>query len=160
MDAVHCRIQSRQMGIRLGLRLMNSSSWKSHFSPRVLRQRKCAYFESLCPCRDNDKMTSYRRRSDVSGVRMSPSADEYASLGTSFTNLFGTRGSQNTFETMIGILAEQPHEHKTHEPTRSQQQSTRGVSNAAPHQHRQISLHPRLLRRLCVTLHWYVRRGK
>ena len=51
------------------------------------------------------------------------------------------------------------HEHKTHEPTRSHQ-STRGVSNAAPRQHRQRSLHLRLLRRLCVTLHWYVRRRK
>ena len=49
MNKVHRRIEHRQMGIRLSLRLINAIHWKSRFSPRVLRQRKCAYFESLRP---------------------------------------------------------------------------------------------------------------
>ena len=80
-NAVNCRIESRQMGIRLSLRLLNSGFWKNRFSPRALRQHKCAYFESCRPRRANVNMTSYRWRFGDSGVRMSPSADEYESLG-------------------------------------------------------------------------------
>ena len=123
------------MGTRLSLRLMNSIYWKSRFPPRVLRQRKYAYFESLRPLlvrRANDNMNNYRRL--MSMRRLGP-------------------------RSLTCLMQSKTHEHKTHESTRSQQ-STRGVSNAAPRQHRQRSLHPRLLRSLCVTLHWYVRRGE
>ena len=80
---------------RLSLKFSKPHYWKRCLSPQVLRQRKRAYFESciITPRRASDSMANYRRRSDVSDVRMSPSADEYASLGTSFTDLFGTRGS-------------------------------------------------------------------
>ena len=95
VNIMHRRIEHRPIQrSRLGLKFTNPTYWKLCFPPRVLRQRKCAYFESciITPRRANDNMTNYRRRFGDSGVRMSPSADEYASHGTSFTNLFGTRG--------------------------------------------------------------------
>ena len=50
-------------------------------------------------------MTPYRRRSDVSGVRMSPSTDEYAPLGTSFINLFGTEQNSSAQDARTNPVA-------------------------------------------------------
>ena len=99
MNTVHRRIKSRQMGSRLSLKFMHPGYWKGHFSPQALLQRKLQAklkFEALCQRRDKDSMTSYRRRFDVSGVLMSPLVDEYASLGTPFTNLFGVRDAPSS----------------------------------------------------------------
>ena len=91
LNIMHRRVENRPIQhSRLSLKFSNPHHWKRCFSPQVLRQRKDAYFASLRPAPANDGMTNYRRRFDVSGVRMSPSTDEYASLGTSFINLFGT----------------------------------------------------------------------
>ena len=108
VNTMHRRIERRPIRhSRLSLKFTNPSHWKGCFSPRVLRQRKCAYFESCRPRRANDNMTNYRLRFGDSGVRVSPSADEYEPLGTSFTNLFGTRGSPSTFEALMETFAEQ-----------------------------------------------------
>ena len=88
---MHRRVEHRPIQHSgLSLKFSNPHYWKRCFSPQVLRQRKDACFASLRPAPANDYITNYRRRFDVSGVRMSPSTDEYASLGTSFINLFGT----------------------------------------------------------------------
>jgi hypothetical protein len=94
LNIMHRRVENRPIQhSRLSLKFSNPHHWKRCFSPQVLRQRKDAYFASFRLATANDSMTPYRRRSDVSGVRMSPSADGYASLGTSFVNLFGTEQS-------------------------------------------------------------------
>ena len=78
---------------------MEPDFWKWRFSSLALRQRKLHVklkIEALCQQRDKDYMTSYCGRLDVFDTRVK--SDEYASLGTSFTNLFGVSSPSSNNE--------------------------------------------------------------
>ena len=147
VNIMHRRLENRPVNTtygRLSLKFSNPHCWKRCSSPQVLRQRKDAYFASLRP--------------------LLPATAWPITVGALMFRVFGCHRRlmsmrRSVPRSLTCLVQSKTHQHKTHELTRSHQY-TRGVSSAAPHRHRQRSLHPRLLRRLCVTLHWYVRRCK
>ena len=105
VSIMHRRVEHRPIQhSRLGSKFSNPHYWKRCFSPQVLRQRKGAYFESLRPRRADDYITNCIRRFGNSSVRMSPSTDEYESLGTSFTNLFGNSRAQDARSNPVATI--------------------------------------------------------
>ena len=113
MNVVHRLIESRRIGSRLSLKLMNPSFWKHNLSSPALRQRKLQVklkVGALLQQCDQDNMISYRGHLDVFNTPVK--SDGYASLGPrSLTCLaFHRRAPTTKYHS----------QHKTHESTRSQ----------------------------------------